>query len=137
MLAAGGTAAAVGLAGCLEGRDPAVVETSLTLVEGDQREPLVEGERDDLEPDEFVWWEFTLTAAVDVTYEFEVVEGNEVTGFVVGSDEFDAVGEADATFTAVPDTIAMDTTAATRTATVEAGDYRLVVANADIEPENA
>lgn len=137
VLAAAGTAAVVGLAGCLGGRDPVVVQTSLALVDSDQREPLVEGERDELEPDEYVWWEFTLNVEVDVTYEFEVVEGDEVNAFVVEADEFEAVGEPDQAFRAVPGTVAVDATGGTRTATMEAGDYRRVVANADITPENA
>lgn len=133
-----GAAALGGLAGCLEGRDPATVETSLLVrdPDGGDEQTLIDGERDELDPNEYVWWEFTINLASEVEYRVDVEEGS-VNAYVLEPDQFEILAEEEEGFEAVPGSVTQEaTTSATETAAVDPGDYRLVVMNADILPEN-
>ncbi|AUX08963.1 hypothetical protein AArcSl_1332 [Halalkaliarchaeum desulfuricum] len=134
-----GGAALGGLAGCLEGRDPATVETTLLVrdPDGDDEQTLIDGERDELEPNEYVWWEFTINLESEMEYQVDVEEGG-VNAYVLEPDQFEIMSEEEEGFEAVPGSVSQEATAtAQATATVDPGEYRMVVMNADILPDNA
>ncbi|MEF8831002.1 MAG: hypothetical protein V5A23_05635 [Halobacteriales archaeon] len=137
-----GVATAVSLAGCLgESRDPVEVETSLiaTDAESGESETLVDADRDDLEPNDYVGWEFTLRREHEVEYAVEVLEGTAVNAYILTAGEFRTLEESEGEddFSAVAGSTVTDVESVTRTVTLDQGDYYLVVINADLTPANA
>ncbi|WP_159077095.1 hypothetical protein [Halococcoides cellulosivorans] len=137
VLAGLGTLLAGTLAGCSESRDPVTVETSIHLSDGDRRQTMVDGERDDLDAGQYVWWEFTTNSRLEATYDVRVTAGETVNVYVLTVAEREVFEDEESGFDAVEGSIQTETEGVERTITLDAGEYSLVVANADILPENA
>lgn len=98
---------------------------------------MVDGETDTLDPDQYVWWEFSIDDPLDVSYDVRVTEGESVNCYVLTVDQYDVFEDEESGFEAIEGSIATETGETERTVGLDPGDYRLVVANADILPENA
>lgn len=137
VLAGLGASVVAGIAGCSESREPVVIETTVHLSDGDSRETMVDGERDDLEAGQYVWWEFSLDTRLEVDYRVRVTEGETVNVYLLTAEQREIFDEEESGFEAVEGSIATETSRADRSVSLDAGDYTFVVANADILPENA
>lgn len=136
---AAGLATLVGLAGCFAPGDPATPETTLTVRDtatGEERTP-IDAEEVDLGHTDHYYWEFTLADSAEVTYQVDVLRGEDVHIYIVTPDEYETLAEDEAGFEAIAGSISTRTYSATKTVSLDSGDYRLVVSNADILPENA
>lgn len=132
--------ATASVSGCAEEREPAVVETSITLgaTSSGDAETIIDEEEGELDGGEFLWWEFRLDAERDVEYRVDLVEGASVNVYVLEPDEYEIMAEEEAGFEAVPETVSEGVESSTnKTVTLPEGSYRLVVMNAAITPENA
>jgi len=127
----------VGLAGCSEPRDPVAIEASVHISDGDQRDTLLDGGREDLDAGQYVWWTFTLESRLDLSYDVRVTEGETVNVYVLTAAEREVFEDEASGFDAVERSIQTETAGVDRTITLDAGEYSLVVVNADILPENA
>ena len=134
--AAGTTGGVVGISGCSDilGRDPITMDRRYTP------EPEELEEIDDeieLEGDERQWTTYTLVEGDTIEYEIDLIEGEDFNFYVIEEDEFEAF-EDEEDFDAIEDTIEIEITYIESSVTVdEDGDYRFIIDNAGIEPDNA
>lgn len=124
------------LSGCIGGsREPATVETTvIARFEGDE-DVIIEEDRE-IDGGDFYAWQFFLNVDGEIEYTVEVVDGPELNVYIIDDDVLDPFQDGDA-FEAIDGTIWTDIDSVTNSVELREGEYWIVVANADREPENA
>lgn len=129
-----GALAAAGLTGCM-GRGPATVDVAIYAQDADTRRAVVRENDKDVEPGDYVAWEFTLDWEHELTFDVEVTSGPRVQLYLVRDEEMDALREGDE-FEAVESGLWGSVRDVEESVQVAEGHYWLVAINDDVEPVN-
>lgn len=129
-----GALAATGLTGCM-GRGPATVDVAVYAQDAGTRRAVVEEEDREIEPGDYVAWEFTLDWEHDLTFDVQVTNGPRVKLYLVTDGDMDALRDGDE-FEAVESGLWGSVRDLRERVTVPEGHYWLVAINDDVEPVN-
>lgn len=132
-----GTFGVMGLSGCSDilGRDPVTVERQYSS-DSIRDEDEVDDEREIGGGDQLYTDYEGVPDQSEVEYRIEVIDGDTINFYVIEESEFEAWENED-DFDAIEETIHVDHSYIDASVTLDQGDYRFVIDNAGIEPNNA
>ncbi len=129
-----GALAAVGLTGCT-GRGPATVDAAIYARDTGGRRAIVRESGREIQPEDYLSWEFTLDWEHELTFDVEVTSGPRVRLYLVTDEEMEALREGEE-FEAVEAGLWGSVRELQETVQLGEGHYWLVAVNDDLEPVN-